>query len=97
MTNKSRREFLKKLARGSLYAAPVVATLVTPQSLSARWGMGSGKGGGMGKGMQVRQLPDAPWFKPPPGQPPASTPPGVRDPGIPETDAEAPSSDAMLK
>ncbi len=81
MTDQSRREFLKKLARGSLYTAPVVATLVTPRSVS-------GGGGGMSSGMsmmsgmpQQRQLPDAPWFKPPPGQAPPSTPPGGRDPG----------------
>ena len=84
MTDQSRREFLKKLARGSLYTAPVVATLVTPRSVSAgsNSGMSSGKGGGGGNRMaQQRQLPDAPWFKPPPGQAPASTPPGGRDPG----------------
>jgi len=90
MTDQSRREFLKKLARGSLYTAPVVATLVTPRSVSGsgkgKGGMSSGMSGGMGMGQQ-RQLPDAPWFKP------------VRLPaaGIPATDAEAPSSGAMLK
>ncbi len=81
MTHKSRREFLKEVTRSSLYAAPVVVTLVTPRSVSARRaasGMGdmsmSMDMGGMG---QQRQLPHAPWFKPPP----SSTPPGVKDPG----------------
>ncbi len=79
MTDQSRREFLKKLARGSLYTAPVVATLVTPRSVSGsgkgKGGMSSGMSGGMGMGQQ-RQLPDAPWFKPPPGHAPPSRFPG---------------------
>ena len=80
MIDQSRREFLKKLARGSLYAAPVVATLVTPKSVSAG---AAAMGSGMDPMamMQNRQLPDAPWFKPPPGTAPSSTPPGARDPG----------------
>ena len=71
MTDQSRKEFLKKLAQGSIYAAPVVSTLLTPRSVSAQESqamMGAGPPPmGMG-GMQERNLPDAPWFKPPPGR-----------------------------
>ncbi len=72
MSDRSRREFLKKLARGSVYAAPVVSTLLAPRSAGARvqmGGSGMGMDGGMAGGMagaQQRHLPDAPWFKPPP-------------------------------
>jgi len=68
MTDHSRKEFLKKLARGSAYVAPVVSTLLTPRSVSAQESqvmVMMGGGGGMA-GMQVRNLPEAPWFKPPP-------------------------------
>ena len=75
MIEQSRRDFLKKLATGTIYAAPVVSTLAAPASASGRQGMGppSDKGnmgmggGGMGMGQQ-RNLPDAPWFKPRPGR-----------------------------
>ena len=70
MTDQSRKEFLKRLARGSIYVAPVVSTLLTPRSVSAQASqamMGSGNMGQSGMGaMQVRNLPEAPWFKPPP-------------------------------
>ena len=71
MTDQSRKEFLKKLARGSIYAAPVVSTLLTPRSVSAQasqamMGAGPPGGGNMG-GMQEQSLPAAPWSKPPPG------------------------------
>ncbi len=54
MTDQSRKEFLKKLAQGSIYAAPVVSTLLAPRPAS-----GGGPGspmmmmgmGGMGMGM----------------------------------------------
>ena len=72
MTDQSRRDFLKNLARGSVYAAPVVLTLLAPRSASAQGGMGSPPAmmdpppmGGMA---QQRNLPDAPWFRPPPGR-----------------------------
>ncbi len=36
MTHQSRKEFLKKLAQGSVYAAPVVSTLLAPRSVNAQ-------------------------------------------------------------
>ena len=65
MTDHSRKEFLKKLARGSAYVAPVVSTLLTPRSVSAQQSQVMVMMGGMPP-MQQRNLPDAPWFKPPP-------------------------------
>ena len=67
MTDHSRKEFLKKLARGSAYVAPVVSTLLTPRSVSAQESqvMVMMDPPPMG-GMATRNLPDAPWFKPPP-------------------------------
>ena len=65
MTDHSRKEFLKKLARGSAYVAPVVSTLLTPRSVSAQASQMMMEQPPMG-GMAVRNLPDAPWFKPPP-------------------------------
>ena len=77
MTEQSRRDFLKQLATGTVYAAPVVSTLVAPRSASGLvqmmgdpspkdMGMGMDDGGGMGMGQQ-RNLPRAPWGKRPPG------------------------------
>ena len=45
-----RREFLKKLAKASVYSAPVVLTLATPPELLAQSNNTSSKGG-MGMGM----------------------------------------------
>ena len=79
MTEQSRRDFLRQLATGTAYAAPVVATLVAPTSASGQgmnkpspkdmdMGMDMGIGGDPGMGMaQPRNLPQAPWGKRPPG------------------------------
>ena len=76
MTEQSRRDFLKQLATGTVYAAPVVSTLVAPRSasglvqmmgdVSGKMMMGMDDGGAMGMGQQ-RNLPQAPWGKRPPG------------------------------
>ena len=67
MTDQSRKEFLKKLAQGSIYTAPVVSTLLAPRSVSAQ-GSPPGMPPPMSGMAQQRNLPDAPWFKPPPGR-----------------------------
>ena len=67
MTDQSRKEFLKKLAHGSIYAAPVVSTLLAPPSVNAQ-GQESQKMIMMMGMAQQRNLPDAPWFKPRPGR-----------------------------
>ena len=67
MTDQSRRDFLKRLAMGTVYAAPVVSTLVAPRSASAQgMDMGMDDPGGMGMA-QKRNLPQIPWGKRPPG------------------------------
>jgi len=75
MTDQSRREFLTKLAQGSIYVAPIVATLLAPKSVTGQ-GPSQKMMMMMMMGMMAGQqrLPDAPWFKPPPGSPPGSTP-----------------------
>lgn len=69
-----RREFLKRLAKGSLYAAPLIHSLAAPEGLAAGGG-GTGKVMGMGgMGMQTTETlgtsgfgTQAPWSRPPPG------------------------------
>ena len=67
MTDQSRKEFLKKLAHGSVYAAPVVSTLLEPRSVSGQ-GQESQMMQMMNPMAQQRNLPDAPWSKPRPGR-----------------------------
>ncbi len=77
----SRREFLIKLAKGTVYAAPLVVTLSVPESLTAQapasQKMGGGsKGKGMGGGGAGGAAPSGssapatgptpPWAAPPP-------------------------------
>ena len=72
MTDQDRREFLEKLAKTAVYAAPVVYSLAAPTEL-----IGLVKGDKSG-GMVMMAAPatteptssDAPWDKPPPGQRP---------------------------
>lgn len=69
-----RRDFLKRLAKGSLYAVPVIHSLAAPRGLSAG-GVESQKEMGMGgMGMQTTETlgtsgfgRPAPWSRPPPG------------------------------
>lgn len=70
MTHQSRKEFLKKLAQGSVYAAPVVSTLLAPRSVNAQGQESQAMDmmGGPPPMAQQRNLPDAPWFKPRPGR-----------------------------
>jgi proline dehydrogenase len=72
MADQSRRHFLKQLARGSVYAPSVVATLMAPLTASGQ-GAGSQMGMMMNNMMgrvanQENRGPPAPWFKPPPGR-----------------------------
>ncbi len=64
MLDAERREFLKKLAKSAVYAAPVIQTIVAPIELFGQ-GMGSPMGMGMGMGMGAPAAP-APWDEPPP-------------------------------
>ncbi len=72
---RDRRKFLLAVARGAVYTAPLIRTLVAPASLHAL--QASGKMG-MGMGMLVvTPTSKAPWSAPPP----ASTPEGSKVPG----------------
>ena len=64
MLDAERREFLKKLAKSAIYAAPVIHTIAAPIELFSQ-GMGSPMGMGMGMGMGAPAAP-APWNEPPP-------------------------------
>ena len=67
MLDAERREFLKKLAKSAIYAAPVIHTIAAPIELFSQ-GMGSPMGMGMGgppMGMGGMAAP-APWDEPPP-------------------------------
>ena len=64
MLDAERREFLKKLAKSAVYAAPVIHTIASPIELFSQ-GMGSPMGMGMGMGMGGMAAP-APWDEPPP-------------------------------
>jgi len=80
MSSSDRRTFLIRMAKGAMYAAPVVHTLAAPESASgqappsqkmAMMNMGGGMGMGMGMGMNNANVGvlgrTAPWFRPPPG------------------------------
>lgn len=72
MTEESRREFLLKVAKGAVYAAPVIRTLSAPESLSAQnvSPKGEMKGqdmttGGTTSNLQQGFGPPAPWTRDP--------------------------------
>ena len=69
MTQVNRRAFLKKLAKGAVYSAPVVYSMAAPVDLLGQ-GMSSGKG--MGMGMDKNTMGGMALAVPPPG----SVPPG---------------------
>ena len=70
---RDRRKFLLAVARGAVYTAPLIRTLVAPASLHALQASGE-----MGMGMLVvTPTSKAPWSAPPP----ASTPEGSKVPG----------------
>lgn len=77
MTVPDRREFLKRLAAGTAYVAPVVYSLAAPVELGGQAPTGKGHGGGGGHGMAAAATQDVgtppPWQQPPPG---ATQPPG---------------------
>ena len=73
MSHTDRRAFLKAIAKGTVYAAPVVRTLAAPASASGQappsqkmqmMNMGAGMGMNANATSGVRV---APWFRPPPG------------------------------
>jgi hypothetical protein len=70
MTQVNRRAFLRKLAKGAAYTAPVVYSMSAPVDLIGQ-GMSSGKGGG--KDMDKATGASQTQFVPPP---PGSVPPG---------------------
>lgn len=70
MSQLERRAFLRKLAKGAAYTAPVVYSMAAPVDLIGQ-GMSSGKGGG--KDMIKTTGGGATQFVPPP---PGSRPPG---------------------
>lgn len=70
-----RREFLKKLAKGTVYGAPVIYTMATPRDLMAFEATMMMMEMGMG------MLLAAPWRVPPGSEPPNATPPGSTPPG----------------
>ena len=77
MSQPDRRAFLKAIAKGTVYAAPVVRTLAAPASASGQappsqkmqmMNMGAGMGGMGGMAAPATAgLRVAPWFRPPPG------------------------------
>ena len=72
MTTDDRRAFLKKMAKGVAYSAPVVYTMAAPVDLLGQ-GMSSGKG--MGKGMDMdgeKGMSGMFWTEPPGGSPPGT-------------------------
>ena len=74
---RDRRKFLLAVAKGAVYTAPLIRTLVAPASLHALQASGE-MGMGMGMGMLVvTPTSKAPWSAPPP----ASTPEGSKVPG----------------
>lgn len=68
MSDETRREFLLRLARGTVYAAPVVRTLAAPERLAGQANP-SQKGMGKMKGLMMAPSsdlspgfgPSAPW------------------------------------
>ena len=74
-----RREFLRRMAAGAAFVAPVVHTLVAPRGLTAQGSSNTGKGGGGGTGGGGKNMltvepqgstapgSKAPWEVAPPG------------------------------
>ncbi len=83
---KDRRKFLLSVAKGAIYATPLIRTLAAPPSLHAIPTSGKGMMGmGMGMGMLVvTPTSKAPWSEPPPG----ATPPTQKLPGPPGSSNE---------
>jgi len=67
MAQESRRAFLRKLAKGAAYSAPVVYSMAAPVDLLGQ-GMSSGKGGG--KDMDKNPRSGMTQGVPPPGNRP---------------------------
>ena len=76
MTSENRREFLKQLARGAAYVAPVVISVAAPPGLAGQGKSSQHKPGG-GANLQAApgQQPGESLGGPPPGGPPPGQPP----------------------
>lgn len=79
MTGESRRDFIKKLAAGAAYTAPVVLTMSAPrdlagQGMSSEHHTGGGDGTGKGKNLSAPSTigPPAPGTSPSPGTAPTN-------------------------
>lgn len=75
MSQADRRDFLRKLAGGVAYSAPVVYSMAAPMDLVAQSGKGQSQGSAKGKGQG--------WMGSSVAVPPPSSapPPGNRPPG----------------
>ena len=77
MTQADRREFLRKLAGGVAYSAPVVYSMAAPMDVVAQSGKGSSQGSSKGHGKdwtdQTKGQSGMTTFVPPP---PGGGPPG---------------------
>jgi len=71
MTQADRREFLRKLAKGVAYSAPVVYSMAAPMDLVAQSGKGGAQGSAKGHGKdlsdQTKGQSGMTSFVPPPG------------------------------
>lgn len=79
MSHESRREFLKRLAHGTVYAAPLVITVAAPPGLAGQGKASQHKPPGVSN-LQTQQAPGESPYPPPPGRTP---PPGTEPPGSP--------------
>ncbi|MFC1639273.1 hypothetical protein ACFL3B_00760 [Gemmatimonadota bacterium] len=71
MTQADRREFLRKLAGGAAYSAPVVYSMVAPMDVVAQSGKGGSQGSAKGHGKDpdgaTTGMSGMSSFVPPPG------------------------------
>ena len=67
MSEKNRREFLKQLAKGTAYAAPVVYTLAAPIEVAGQGGSMKKGGGSGGSSSTSTSTSTTSPFPPPPG------------------------------
>jgi hypothetical protein len=67
MTN-NRRDFIKKLAKGAAYVAPVVITMTAPTDLAGQGKSSQHKHHGQGNSPSPGVTPSSSPFPPPPGR-----------------------------
>lgn len=68
MRSHDRREFLKKLATGAVYTAPVMVSLAAPPALAGQGPPSMMTGGGGDMGSSGMTMPDPVFGPPPPGR-----------------------------